>query len=55
VPIFLDVHKAPFKEDHLKELVDLPIDEFGVRHVNLMYNKEMVFVFVYCMHQTMKL
>jgi len=40
VPIFLDVHKVPFKQDHLKELVDLPMDEFGVRHVNLMYNKE---------------
>ena len=40
MPIFLDVHKVPFKEDHLKELVDLPIDEFGVRFVNLMYNKE---------------
>lgn len=32
--------KLPFKGEHLKELVDLPIDEFGVRHVNLMYNKE---------------
>ena len=40
MPIFLDVHKVPFKQDHLKELVDLPMDEFGVRHVNLMYNKE---------------
>lgn len=36
MPIFLDVHKVPFKQDHLKELVDLPTDEFGVRHVNLM-------------------
>jgi translation elongation factor EF-Tu-like GTPase len=38
--IFLDVHKVPFKEDHLKELVYSPADEFGVRHVNLCYNKE---------------
>jgi translation elongation factor EF-Tu-like GTPase len=38
--IFLDVHKVPFKEDHLKELVYSPADEFGVRHVNLFYNKE---------------
>jgi hypothetical protein len=39
LPIFLDVHKLPFSEDHLKELSDSPIDEFGVRHVNLFYNK----------------
>jgi hypothetical protein len=45
--IFLDVHKVPFKEDHLKELVYSPADEFGVRHVNLFYNKEASVVFVY--------
>ena len=38
MPIFLDVHKLPFKEDHLKELVNSPIDEFGVKHINLIYN-----------------
>jgi hypothetical protein len=40
LPIFLDVHKVPFSEDHLKELSDSPRDEFGVSHVNLFYNKE---------------
>jgi hypothetical protein len=39
LPIFLDVHKLPFSEDHLKELSESPTDEFGVRHVNLFYNK----------------
>ena len=39
MPIFLDVHKLPFSEDHLKELSDSPVDEFGVSHVNLFYNK----------------
>ena len=39
LPIFLDVHKLPFSEDHLKELSDSPMDEFGVTHVNLFYNK----------------
>ena len=38
MPIFLDVHKISLKEDHLKELVDSPIDEFGVKHINLIYN-----------------
>jgi hypothetical protein len=40
LPIFLDVHKVPFKESHLRELVNDPTDEYGVRHVNLFYNKE---------------
>jgi hypothetical protein len=40
MPIFLDVHKVPFGEDHLKELSESPVDEFGVTHVNLLYNTE---------------
>lgn len=40
LPIFLDVHKVPFSEDHLKELAESQRDEFGVTHVNLFYNKE---------------
>lgn len=40
VPIFLDVHKVPFSESNLKELCMSPTDEFGVRHVNLFYNKD---------------
>ena len=39
LPIFLDVHKLPFSEDHLKEFFKSPIDEFGVRHVNYFYDK----------------
>jgi hypothetical protein len=40
VPIFLDVHKVPFSEEQLKELCISPRDEFGVMHVNLLYNKD---------------
>jgi hypothetical protein len=40
LPIFLDVHKVPFTEDNLKELCKSPRDEFGVTHVNLLYNSE---------------
>jgi hypothetical protein len=40
LPVFLDVHKVPFSEDNLKELCESPRDEFGVSHVNLLYNKE---------------
>src|SRR3712207_9532686 len=36
--IFMDVHKVPFSEANLKELCASPTDEFGVRHVNLLYN-----------------
>jgi len=38
--IFLDVHKVPFKEENLQELVNAPTDEYGVAHVNLFYNME---------------
>ena len=40
MPIFLDVHKVPFNENHLKELSEAQVDEFGVSHVNLFYNTE---------------
>jgi hypothetical protein len=40
MPVFLDVHKVPFGEEHLKELCASPRDEFGVSHVNLLYNKD---------------
>lgn len=40
MPVYLDVHKVPFKENQLRELVKDPPDEFGVRHVNLFYNRE---------------
>jgi hypothetical protein len=40
MPVFLDVHKVPFTEDNLRELCRSPVDEFGVSHVNLFYNKE---------------
>ncbi len=40
MPIFLDVHKVPFKEENLRELVGAPMDEYGVSHVNLFYNKD---------------
>jgi L-rhamnose mutarotase len=40
MPTFLDVHHVPFKKEQLEELVDSPMDEFGVTHVNLFYNKE---------------
>jgi hypothetical protein len=40
MPVFLDVHKVPFSESNLKELCMSPPDEFGVSHVNLLYNKD---------------
>lgn len=40
MPVFLDVHKVPFSEANLKELCASPTDEFGVRHVNILYNKD---------------
>jgi hypothetical protein len=40
MPIFLDVHKVSSKEENLRELVDAIMDEYGVSHVNLFYNKD---------------
>jgi Protein of unknown function (DUF4242) len=40
MPVFLDVHKVPFSESNMKELCMSPPDEFGVSHVNLLYNKD---------------
>ena len=40
MPVFLDVHKVPFSEENLKELCGSPRDEFGVKHINLFYNRE---------------
>ena len=40
MPIFLDVHKIPESDKTFKEIVDQPEDEFGITHVNILYNKE---------------
>jgi Protein of unknown function (DUF4242) len=51
LPIFLDVHKLPLidgnriTEHQLEELCDSPTDEFGVKYVNLFYNKDTDIVF----------
>ena len=40
MPIFLDVNKVPFGEEHLRVML-LPRDKFGVvTRVNLFYNKD---------------
>lgn len=41
MPKFLDVH--PLKgldEETLRTLQHSPVDEFGIKHLNLLYNKE---------------
>lgn len=40
MPVFLDVHGVPLSEQELKKMCLLPRDEFGVSHVNLLYNKD---------------
>jgi hypothetical protein len=40
MPIFLDTHKVPFTKKHLQELCKSPRDEFGVSHLDLLFNKE---------------
>jgi hypothetical protein len=41
MPRFLDTHKlCGMDEATLKQLQNAPKDEFGVTHVNIMYNKE---------------
>ncbi|MDN5848002.1 MAG: DUF4242 domain-containing protein [Candidatus Nitrosocosmicus sp.] len=40
MPKFLDAHDmGHFNEDKLKQAQDLPKDEFGVTHENILYNK----------------
>lgn len=36
----MDTHKVPFTKQHLQELCASPRDEFGVAHVDLLFNKE---------------
>ncbi|MDR4511521.1 MAG: DUF4242 domain-containing protein [Nitrososphaeraceae archaeon] len=40
MPIFLDVHKIPEVDKDVQEIVNAPPDEFGVRHVNIFFNRE---------------
>jgi hypothetical protein len=40
MPIFMDTHKVPFTKEHLQELCASPRDEFGVAHVDLLFNKD---------------
>ena len=41
MPKFLDVHSLKgFEEETLRKLQQSPVDEFGITHLNIMYNKE---------------
>ena len=42
MPKFLDVHslKGFEEEETLRKLQQSPVDEFGITHLNIMYNKE---------------
>ena len=41
MPKFLDVHTLKgFEEETLKKLQTTPVDEFGIKHLNIMYNQQ---------------
>ena len=41
MPRFLDVHSMKgLNGSVLKELQNAPVDEFGIKHLNIMYNPE---------------
>jgi len=40
MPKFLDVHPLKGFEETLKKLQTSPVDEFGIKHVNIMYNQQ---------------
>ena len=41
MPKFLDVHPLKgFEEETLKKLQTSPVDEFGIKHVKIMYNQQ---------------
>ena len=45
---FLDSHKiGSFTEEQLMKLHTLPIDEFGVKHLNILYNYEANIVYCF--------
>ena len=55
MPKFLDV--PPLKgldEETLRRLQSSPVDEFGIKHVNLMYNQEEDRFYVFLKHETSK-
>ena len=54
MPKFLDVHpmKGITEEDNLKQIQMSPKDEFGVTHVNILFNPEADKVFAFLMLQT---
>jgi hypothetical protein len=48
---FLDVHSLKgFEEETLRKLQQSPADEFGITHLNIMYNKEETSSFAFLMH-----
>ena len=41
MPVFLDAHSMKdFDEETLQKAQKSPIDEFGVKHLNILYNAE---------------
>ncbi len=53
---FLDVHSLKgFKDEEiLRKLQQSPTDEFGITHINMMYNKEDDKFFAFLRHQIEK-
>ena len=53
MPKFLDAHALKgTDEETIKNLQNAPADEFGIKHVNLMYNQEEDRFFVLPKHPT---
>jgi hypothetical protein len=51
MPKFLDVHSLKgFEEETLRKLQQSPVDEFGIIHLNIMYNKNKTSSFTFLMH-----
>lgn len=40
MPIFLDVHKILEVDEDVKDIANAPPNEFGVRHMNIFFNRE---------------
>jgi hypothetical protein len=46
MPMFLDAHyMKDFDEQTLREAQNSPVDEFGVKHLNILYNAEASILF----------
>ena len=55
MPTYLDTHDlGNMTEEQIKQAHNAPMDEFGVTHKNMLYNKEVNILYCFQTHLTRK-